>query len=94
MAGEAVLRIRKLYDVETQAQGLPPAQRVALRQQYAKPIFDDLENWLKEKQGKISGKLPLGKAIRYARAGQRRGHISTTAFLNSIITQPSARCAR
>ena len=68
VAGEAVLRIRKLYDVETQARGLPPAERVALRQQYAKPIFDELENWLKEQQGKISSKLPPGKAIRYALA--------------------------
>ena len=68
VAGEAVLRIRKLYDVETQARGLPPAERVALRQQYAKPIFDELEIWLKEQQGKISGKMPLGKAIRYALA--------------------------
>ena len=31
VAGEAVLHIRKLYDVETQAWGLPPAERVALR---------------------------------------------------------------
>ena len=68
VAGEAVLRIRKLYDVETQARGLPPAERVALRQQYAKPIFDELEIWLKEQQGKISGKMPLSKAIRYALA--------------------------
>ena len=42
-------------------------ERVALRQQYAKPIFDG-EIWLKEQQGKISGKMPLGKAIRYAPA--------------------------
>ena len=68
VAGEAVLRIRKLYDVETQARGLPPAERVALRQQYAKPIFDELEIWLKAQQVKISGKMPLGKAIRYALA--------------------------
>lgn len=68
VAGEAVLRIRKLYDVETQARGLPPAERVALRQEYAKPIFDELEIWLKEQLGKISSKTPLAKAIKYALA--------------------------
>ncbi|AYE84720.1 IS66 family transposase [Salipiger marinus] len=68
VAGEAVLRIRKLYDVETQARFLPPHERVALRQELAKPIFDDLEIWLKEQLGKISGKTPLAKAIRYALA--------------------------
>ena len=68
VAGEAVLRIRKLYDVETQARFLPASERVALRQEYAKPIFDDLEVWFKEQLGKISSKTPLAKAIKYALA--------------------------
>ena len=68
VAGEAVLRIKKLHDVETQARFLPPAERVALRQEYAKPIFDDLEVWLKEQLGKISSKTLLAKAIKYALA--------------------------
>ena len=66
--GEAVLRIGKLYDVETQARFLPSHKRVALRQEYAKLIFDDLEIWLKEQLSKISHKTPLAKAIRYALA--------------------------
>ena len=68
VAGEAVLRIKALYDVETQARFLPASERVALRQAHAKPIFDDLEVWLKEQLGMISGKTPLAKAIRYALA--------------------------
>ena len=68
VAGEAVLRIKALYDVETQARFLPASERVALRQEHAKPIFDDLEVWLKEQLGMISGKTPLAKAIRYALA--------------------------
>jgi len=68
VAGEAVLRIKKLYDVETQARFLPPAERVALRQEYAKPVFDDMEVWLKEQLRKISSKTPLAKAIKYALA--------------------------
>jgi hypothetical protein len=68
VAGEAVLRIKKLYDVETQARYQTASERVALRQEYALPIFDDLEVWLKDQQGQISGKTPLGKAIRYALA--------------------------
>lgn len=68
VAGEAVLRIKALYDVETQARFLPAPKRVALRQEYAKPIFDDLEMWLKDQLNQISGKTPLAKAIRYALA--------------------------
>ena len=41
---------------------------VALRQEYAKPMFDELEVWLKEQLGKISSKMPLAKAIKYALA--------------------------
>jgi transposase len=37
-----------------------------LRQRQAKPIFDDLEQWLHAQLPKISGKSPLARAIRYA----------------------------
>ena len=68
VAGQAVLRIKKLYGFETQLRFLPAAERVALRQEYARPVFDDLEVWLQEQLGMISGKTPLAKAIRYALA--------------------------
>ena len=68
VAGKPFCGFKKLYDVETQARFLPAAERVALRQEHAKPIFDDLEVWLKEQLGQISGKTPLAKAIRYALA--------------------------
>ena len=37
-----------------------------MRNSKAKPIFDDLEQWLHTQLPKISGKSPLAKAIRYA----------------------------
>ena len=46
--------------------GQSPEARAALRQENAKPIFDDLEEWLRDQLPKISGKSPLAKAIRYA----------------------------
>jgi transposase len=55
-----------LHEVERRAQFKSPEDRVALRQEYAKPIFDDLEAWLREQLNKMSGKTPLAKAIRYA----------------------------
>ena len=68
VAGEAILRIKELYDVETQARFLPASKRVALRQEYAKPIFDDLEVKFEDQLGEISSKTPLAKAIKYALA--------------------------
>ncbi|WP_208990623.1 transposase [Pseudovibrio sp. Tun.PSC04-5.I4] len=37
-----------------------------LRQTCAKPVFDDMENWLHTQLSRISGKSPLAGAIRYA----------------------------
>ncbi len=66
IAEEAICRIAKLYAVEKEARGKPPQERVALRQAKAKPVFDDLEQWLHDQLPRISGKSPLAKAIRYA----------------------------
>jgi transposase len=65
-AWEAIERIAKLYEVEKRARFKSPDERVALRQEYAMLIFDDLEAWLRAQLNRISGKTPLAKAIRYA----------------------------
>ena len=95
VAGEAVLRIKRLYDVQTQTRFLPISERVALRQEYAKPIFDNPGVWLKEQLGKVSSKTPLAKAIKYALARLPKARpISITAFWSPITTRPSARCTQ
>lgn len=66
IAEEAILRIAKLYGIEKAARERDPEERVALRQSQAKPVFDDLEQWLHAQLPKISGKSPLARAIRYA----------------------------
>jgi len=66
IAEEAIKRIAKLYGIEKEVRGSSTAERVAVRQKKAKPIFDDLETWLHVQLPKISGKSPLAKAIRYA----------------------------
>lgn len=72
IAEEAIRRIAELYAIEKQARGSPPKKRRALRQDEAKPVFDDLETWLHAQLPNISGKSPLAKAIRYALARMRR----------------------
>ena len=66
IAEEAIRRIAKLYAVEKEARGKSPQERVALRQDNAKSVFDALEQWLQDQLPHISGKTPLAKAIRYA----------------------------
>ena len=66
MAEEALKRIAMLYAIEKDARHKPPDERHAIRQARAKPVLDDLEQWLQNQLLKISGKSPLAAAIRYA----------------------------
>ncbi len=66
IAEEAIKRIAGLYAVEKQARGCSPEDRVALRQTNAKPVFDDLEEWLHKQLPKLPRKSPLADAIRHA----------------------------
>jgi transposase len=66
IAEEAIKRIAALYAVEQRARGKSSDERAALRQEFAQPLFDDLESWLKAQLPKVSGKSPLAGAIRYA----------------------------
>ncbi len=43
-----------------------------IRQEKAKPVFDDLEAWLNAQLPKISAKTPLTSAIRYALTRMKR----------------------
>jgi transposase len=72
IAEEAIKRIAELYGVEKEVRGQPPGERVRIRQRKSKPIFDDLEAWLHAQLTKISGKSPLGGAIRYALARMKK----------------------
>ncbi len=78
IARQAVTRIASLYAVEKEARGQSPEERVALRQEKARPAFDDLEAWLQAQLPKLSGKSPLAAAIRYAltRMPKARAYLS------------------
>jgi uncharacterized protein (DUF1810 family) len=102
IATEAVKRIGKLYDVEKEAKGKSPVERVALRQEpaarknqeKAKPGFDELETWLQAQLPKLSGKTKLAGAIRYAlsRMPKARAYLSDGRLeLDNNICERSIR---
>ena len=66
IAEEAIKRIARLYAVEKLARGKSPEKRVVLRQEHARPVFDDLEVRLHLQLPRVSGKSPLAQAIRNA----------------------------
>ena len=66
IAKGTIKQIAVLYAVEEEARGKSPEERVAIRQEKAKPVFDELEAWLQAQLPKLSGKTKLAGAIRYA----------------------------
>jgi transposase len=90
-SGEAIRRIALLYAIEKEIRGMAPEYRAAVRQARAKPIFDQLEEWLHAQLPRLSGKSPWPRPSAMPWAGcRRRGHISATATWIWTTTQPSA----
>lgn len=60
--------IQRLYRVEREAreQGLDANQRKALRDEKAKPIWNEMRQWLDGVRGQVSPKSLTGKALNYA----------------------------
>jgi transposase len=65
IAGEVLRRIAELYCIEDAIRGQPPDTRRAVRQDRSRPKVDALKVYLDEQLARISGKMPVAKAIRY-----------------------------
>jgi len=73
-----VARIRQLYQAEDEAKELIAGQELAgagagadavrlrLRHEHARPVVTALGQWLRDEQGKVLPKSPIGQAIAYA----------------------------
>ena len=58
-------RIAELYRIEDEIRGQPPDARRAVRQGSSKPRVEALRVYLEEQLARVSGKMPVAKAIRY-----------------------------
>jgi transposase len=65
-AHEALARIRALYEIESRAKDLTPAERAALRRTEAAPLLASFGQWLDELRPRALPKSPLGQAVTYA----------------------------
>ncbi len=61
----ALRRIAAIYRVETDIRGLPPDQRLSVRQDRSRPLVDDFFAWLTAQAARVSRKSELGKALAY-----------------------------
>lgn len=68
LAKEAIARIGELYAVERVAKEreLDDEARHALRQEYSRPIADELFAWMAATQATVLPKSPMGEALNYA----------------------------
>ena len=65
IAAEALERIGKLYEIETDIRGSPPPTRAEIRKARAEPLLEELRTWLKYTLSRLSKKSELAKAIGY-----------------------------
>ena len=66
IAAEAVRRIDELFAIERDISGKPAEERLAVREERAKPLVLELEAWLRVQHARVSPKSETGKAIAYA----------------------------
>ena len=65
-ATKALSFIKALYKIEASAKGLPPDKVKEYRQQYALPLLDQFEAWLRTEEKRTLPSSLMGKAIAYA----------------------------
>lgn len=65
IADEGLNHIGKLYRVEKDICGLSPDARQAARQECSKPTIEAFEVWLTANRARVSGKSPIGEALKY-----------------------------
>ena len=68
LAHEVLQRIAALYAIEATIRGEPPDVRLSVRQAQSAPLFTALKAWMEQTLARISGKIDLAAAIRYALA--------------------------
>lgn len=65
IADEGLKQIGKLYCVEKDIRGLSPDVRRAAREERSKPVIEVFEVWLTINRARVSGKSPIGEALKY-----------------------------
>ncbi|MFZ0304479.1 MAG: IS66 family transposase [Terracidiphilus sp.] len=66
VATEAVERIAALYRIEAEIRGRPAEERCQVRQARAKPLMEEMHDWLKISLSMLPPKSETAAAIRYA----------------------------
>jgi len=66
IAAEAVKRIDALFAIEREINGMPPQERLRVRQERSRPLIIELQTWLREQRARLSRNNDTTKAINYS----------------------------
>jgi hypothetical protein len=66
VAAQAIARIARLYRLESQAREMTPEKRLAHRQQYARPLWDELNAWMKQERARVPDGGGIAGALDYS----------------------------
>ena len=69
-AFEAVTKIDKIFEFEKQFDQLSADERKAKREEFIRPVVNELFAWFDEIEKRISGKSKMAEAIQYCRNGK------------------------
>jgi len=65
IAEEGLKRIAELYRIEAEIKGQSAEARLAVRRERSASLIESFELWLVKQRRSVSGKSPLGEALRY-----------------------------
>ncbi len=65
IAEAGLKQIAALYRIETDTRGQSPKARLAIRRERSAPRIKAFEKWLHKYRAQVSGKSPLGQALKY-----------------------------
>jgi transposase len=63
---EAVKRIDVLFTIERDTNGVPPEERLRVRNERSRTLVVALETWLREQRAKLSSRSKTARAIAYS----------------------------
>jgi transposase len=66
VAGQAIQRIAWLYKIEADARPLSPEQRLQMRQERSRPLWDEMHVWLQLERTRVADGSAIAKAIDYS----------------------------
>jgi transposase len=66
VATQAIARIARLYMLESYAREMTPEKRLAHRQQYAQPLWDELHAWMKQERARVPDGGGIAGALDYS----------------------------